>query len=80
MHQYLFVTIIIWCKTPTIFWEESSRKTQSYKEQFHLAYCQVAATVFIILSIIFEICEKNVYEQLTVLCSVTTANYFLILN
>ena len=29
---------------------------------------------------IFEICEKNIYEQLTVLCSVTTANCFLILN
>ena len=39
MHQHLFVTIIIWCETLTIFWEESSRKTQSYKEQFHLAYC-----------------------------------------
>ena len=74
MHQHLFMTIIIWCKTPTIFWEESSRKTQSYKEQPNGGYCVYYP------SNIFEICEKNVYEQLTVLCSATTANCFLILN
>ena len=50
MHQHLFVTIIIWCETLTIFWEESSRKTQSYKEQFHLAYCHAKWRLLCLLS------------------------------
>ena len=50
MHQHLFMTIIIWCETPTIFWEESSRKTQSYKEQFHLAYCHAKWRLLCLLS------------------------------
>ena len=94
MHQHLFVTILIWCKTPTIFWEESSRKTQSYREQFHLAYCHAIqiflkyarkmfmnSWLFGVWNVYFSVFSRTtLWTNKHVLCSVTTANCFLMLN
>ena len=67
MHQHLFVTIIIWCK-------ESSRKTQSYKEQFHLAYCHAKWRLLCLLSFkyFWNMWEKFLWTADCLVCRMFT--------